>query len=97
MIELREINTNLVKMKIQMTIPQGDIFNFLQQRGYEVKSWLWTFTDETFPNGITTHQSWTFTATKPAEPQSENTLYMAVFEREMKTILKDFKIGYGKP
>lgn len=97
MIELRETNKNLIKMKIEMTIPQGDIFNFLHERGYEVKSWLWTFTDESFPNGTSQHESWTFTATKPAEIQSEETIYMTVFEREMKCILKDFKIGYGIP
>lgn len=95
MIDLREIKENLVRMKIEMTIPQADIFNFLQQRGYEVKSWLWTYTDDTFPNGTSYHESWNFTATKEGEPQSEKALYMSVFENEMKDILKEAKIGYG--
>lgn len=88
MIDLTE-NEKIIKMKIEFTIPQGDIFIFLQKKGYEVKSWLWSYTDETFPNGKTNHESFTFTATKPDEVQCEKTLYLSVFEKEIKELLKE--------
>ena len=75
-----------------MTIPQGDILVFLQQRGYEIKPWLWSYQDETFPNGTTRHESWTFTATKPWERQCENTHYMTVFEEEINGVIKNSNI-----
>lgn len=70
-----------------MMIPQTKIFEFLQKKGYEIKSWLWEFTDETFPGGITSHQSWTFTACKASEKQSEETIYTRVFNNEVKQML----------
>lgn len=85
-------NENVIKMKIEMNIPQSQIFEFLQKRGYEIKSWLWQFTDETFPGGITSHEIWTFTATKTGEIQSRENIYTKVFDREIKDVL-----NYGKP
>lgn len=87
MINLSE-SEKIVKMKVEISIPQSEIFEFLQKNGYEIKSWLWQYEDETFPNGVTLHENWTFTATKNDELQSEKTLYLTVFEREMKGLLK---------
>ncbi|MCW3168929.1 hypothetical protein OMO38_10385 [Chryseobacterium sp. 09-1422] len=70
-----------------MTIPQSDVFTFLHIKGYEIKSWLWQYTDETFPNGLSSHATWTFTATKVDEEQCEETIYTEVFDREVKLLL----------
>lgn len=70
-----------------MTIPQADIFTFLQVRGYEIKNWLWQYEDETFPSGLTHHATWTFTACKDGEEQCEETIYTEVFDREVKLLL----------
>lgn len=88
MIRIIETNPQLINMKIEMTIPQSDVFDYLKNKGYEIKTFLWEYEDETFPNGVTTHQSWTFTATKDGESQSEGTIYTSVFEKEMKGALK---------
>ena len=81
-------NENVLKMKIEMTIPQSQIFEFLQKKGYEIKSWLWQFTDETFPNGTSNHETWTFTATKKWEKQCENTIYYTVFQKEVQKFIQ---------
>lgn len=78
-------------MKIEINFTQSEIFEFLQKKGYEIKAWLWQFTDETFPNGISSHESWTFTACKSGEIQSENTIYTKVLDREIQQILKQIK------
>lgn len=91
MLNLKVINENLINMKINLTIPQLEIFSFLQKKGYEIKSWLWQYTDETFPGGVSFHEKYTFTATKEGESQSEKTLYLNVFEKEIKGFLKDIK------
>lgn len=84
-------NEKIIKMKIETNIPQSDIFEFLQKLGYEIKSWLWKFEDETFPNGISYHESWTFTATRNGEEQSEDTLFLTVFKQELTKLLQEFK------
>lgn len=70
-----------------MMIPQTEIFEFLQKKGYEIKSWLWEFTDETFPGGVTSLESWTFTACKASEIQCEENIYTRVFDKEVKLLL----------
>lgn len=89
MIRITEQN-EIVKMDIKMTIPQMEVFNFLHLRGYEVKAWLWKYKDESFPGGKTCHEKWTFTATRKCEEQSEDNLYLTVFEAEIKKALKEF-------
>lgn len=76
-----------ITMEIKLNLPHESIFAFLQKKGYEIKPWLYCFYDETFPNGISYYESWTFTATKPDESQSEETLFLTVFEKEIKEIL----------
>ncbi|MCU7615645.1 hypothetical protein NZ698_00425 [Chryseobacterium sp. PBS4-4] len=71
-----------------MIILQQEVFEFLSKQGYEVKSWLWEYEDETFPNGVTLHESWTFTATKEGDDQCEETIYTEVFDKEVKQLLK---------
>ena len=76
-----------IKMKIEMVISQQEVFEFLSKQGYEVKSWLWRYEDETFPNGVTLHESWTFTATKERDDQCEDNNYTKVFDKEIKLLL----------
>ena len=78
----------LVIMEIKIRYPHESIFAFLQKKGYEIKPWLYCYEDESFPNGISHHESWTFTATKPDESQSEETLFNVVFENEIKEIMQ---------
>lgn len=89
MIRLQKINFETYKMKIEMHLPQSEIFNYLQKKGYEINSWLWRYEDETFPGGITHHEQWTFTATKLGEKQCEENIFTSVFEREMKSFLNE--------
>lgn len=77
----------LVIMEIKIKYPHESIFAFLQKKGYKIKPWLYCYEDETFPNGANYHESWTFTATKPDEIQCEETIFTAVFEKEIKEIL----------
>lgn len=89
MIRLQKINFETYKMKIEMHLPQSEIFSYLQKKGYEINSWIWRYEDEIFPGGITHHEQWTFTATKPGEIQCEEAIFTSVFEREMKQYLNE--------
>ena len=88
MIRLHQ-HTEHVTMEIKLNLPHETIFAFLQTKGYEIKPWLYRFCDETFPGGKTNHEKWTFTATKQDESQSEETLFLTVFEKEIKEILQE--------
>ncbi len=81
--------TEHITMEIKLTIPHESIFAFLQKKGYEIKPWLYCYEDESFPAGKTYHESWTFTATKPDESQSEENLFLNVFEKEIKEFLNE--------
>lgn len=87
MLEVTE-NEKIIKMKIEMNFPQSEIFEFLQKKGYEINSFLWRYEDETFPGGWSSHETWTFTATKPGEIQEEKNIYTNVFKSEITNILK---------
>ncbi|MDE5525249.1 hypothetical protein HAP39_06305 [Elizabethkingia miricola] len=88
MIKTTQIS-DVIRMEIKMHIPQSDIFTFLQMEGYEVKSFVQKLpaTEEMLVNEPRTELH-TFTATKPWEKQCENTLYLKVFEKEVKKLLK---------
>ena len=88
MIRLHQ-HTEHITMEIKLNLPLESIFAFLQKKEYEIKPWLYCYKDESFPNGISHHESWTFTATKPDESQSEETLFLTVFEKEIKEILNE--------
>ena len=90
MIRLTPKPPDIIKMEIQMHIPQLDVINFLQKKGYEVKAFTLVLpaTEEMLLSEprIELH---TFTATKPDENQSEENLFLNVFEKEMKEFLKE--------
>ncbi|QIY83387.1 hypothetical protein HER18_07520 [Chryseobacterium sp. NEB161] len=92
MINLTEKAPDLIAMEIKMTIPQTEIFAFLQMKGYEIKAFtkIYEPTEEmlTSEPGFTYQ---TFTATKPGEEQSFKNHYLKVFEREINEFLKGFK------
>ena len=81
--------TEHITMEIKLNLPHECIFAFLQTKGYEIKPWLYCYEDESFPNGVSHHESWTFTATKPDENQSEENLFLNVFEKEIKDFLNE--------
>ena len=88
MIRLHQ-HTEHITMEIKLNLPHESIFAFLQTKGYEIKPWLYCYEDESFPNGTSYHEKWTFTATKPDESQSEENLFLNVFEKEIKDFLKE--------
>jgi hypothetical protein len=89
MIRVMPQGNDIYKMEIKMRFPHESIFAFLQKRGYEIKPWLYVYEDTTFPNGTTLHEHWTFTATRQGEEQSSKTIFLTVFEKELKELLKE--------
>ena len=81
---------DLIQMEIKMHIPQIDVINFLQKKGYEVKAYTPVFpaTEEMLLSEPRT-EIHTFTATKPDESQSEENLFLNVFEKEIKEFLNE--------
>lgn len=79
----------IIEMEIKLTLPQIDVINFLQKKGYEVKAFTLVLpaTEEMLLSEPRT-EIHTFTATKPDENQSEENLFLNVFEKEMKEFLK---------
>lgn len=72
-----------------MNIPQGDIISFLQMRGYEIKAFVQVIpAEESMLITEPRKEIHTFTATKSWQRQCENTLYLAIFEKEIKELLK---------
>ena len=90
MIRLTPKPRDIIKMEIQMHIPQLDVINFLQKKGYEVKAYTLVLpaTEEMLLSEPRTELH-TFTATKPNESQSEENLFLNVFEKEIKEFLKE--------
>ena len=90
MINLSEIPENIIKMEIKMHLPQIDVINFLQKKGYEVKAFSFIVpATEEFLINEPAFQVNTFTATKNGEKQNSDTLYLNVFETELKQLLKE--------
>lgn len=87
-INFKHKNDDIPKIEISLEIPVSNILIFLNNRGYEVKSWVWEYEDETFPNGCTTEKSLTFTATKRNQKQSEDNIYSVIFQNEILKLLK---------
>ena len=90
MIRLTPKPPDFIQMEIQMHIPQIDVINFLQKKGYEVKAFTLVLpaTEQMLLSEPRT-EIHTFTATKPDENQSEENLFLNVFENEIKEFLKD--------
>ncbi|SKB63563.1 hypothetical protein SAMN05660477_00399 [Soonwooa buanensis] len=88
MIHLTEIKPDLIKMEIKMHLPQMDVINFLQKKGYEVKAFFFVVpASEEFLISEPAFSVSSFTATKDGELQSEETMYLNVFEKEIKSFL----------
>ncbi|MPS73991.1 MAG: hypothetical protein E2590_12725 [Chryseobacterium sp.] len=88
MITTTQIN-DIIAMEIKMHIPQTEVFEFLQKRGYEIKGFPIHY--EATEEMLISERAWTwhtFTATKDGEEQSEDNQFLKVFEMEMKTLLK---------
>ena len=90
MIRLTPKPPDIIKMEIQMHIPQLDVINFLQKKGYEVKAFTLVLpaTEEMLLSEPRTELH-TFTATKDGQNQSEENLFLNVFENEIKEFLKE--------
>lgn len=91
MISLNERPPDLIAMEIKMTIPQTEIFAFLQKKGYEIKAFPITYAAA--EEMLLSEPPWTwhtFTATKEGEEQSRSNQFLNVFENELKELLKDF-------
>lgn len=83
----------LLKYYISGTLTTPEAMEFLQRKGYRIKSWLWKYEDETFPGGKTQHETQTFVALREAEEPSEDKIYTAVLEKEIRKLLT----GCGLP
>ncbi|MEN5132673.1 hypothetical protein [Elizabethkingia anophelis] len=89
MIKTTEIN-DIIKMKITMNIRQGDIISFLRMRGYEVQVYVHVIpAEESMLLSESREEIHSFTATKLGQKQCEDTLYLKVFEKEIKELLKE--------
>lgn len=89
MIKLTEKPPDLIKMEVQITIPQTEIFQFLQSKGYEIKGFpIHTPAKEEFLITEPAHTWHTFTATKKDEEQSPENQFLNVFQKEIKNFLK---------
>ena len=89
MIKLIEKPPDLIKMEIKLTIPQTEIFQFLQSKGYEIKGFPIHYPQaDEFLITEPAHTWHTFTATKKSEEQSNENQFLKVFQKEIKEILK---------
>lgn len=77
-----------IAMKIEIDLPQWQILEFLNKKGYSVEAYRQVIpaTDEMLVSEpeIINH---TFVALKKDEPPNDNAIYLKVFEREIKTLL----------
>ena len=92
MILLTEIKPDIIKMEIKIHLPQDEVINFLQKKGYEVIAYKHIIpASEEFLVSEPKTEIYTFTATKTGEKQSDDVLYLNVFEKELKQHLKELK------
>lgn len=90
MIHLTEIKPDIIKMEIKMHLPQMDVINFLQKKGYNVIAFKQIIpASEELLISEPRLEFYTFTATKQGEKQNDDTLYLKVFEKEIKELLKE--------
>lgn len=93
MINLTEKAPDLIAMEIKLTIPQMDVINYLQRKGYEIKAFSYTVpATEEFLLSEPALLVNTFTACKTGEKQSPEKDYLKVFEKELKKVLKEFEV-----
>lgn len=90
MINLTTNGKDIIKMEIKMHLPQMSVINFLQKKGYEIKAYVLVLeAEESMLLSEPRQEIYTFTATKDEEPQSAKTVYLNVFETELKNMLKE--------
>ena len=78
-----------ITMKIEMDLSQPKILAYLAKKGYEIKAFCCYYPPkEEMLISEPELTKWTFTATKDSEPQSEENLYLKVFEKEIKRLLR---------
>ena len=78
-----------ITMKIEMDLSQPKILDYLAKKGYEIKAFRCYYPPkEEMLISEPELTEWTFTATKDSEPQSKENLYLKVFEKEIKSLLK---------
>ena len=78
-----------ITMKIEMDLSQPRILDYLAKKGYEIKAFRCYYPPkEEMLISEPELTEWTFTATKDSEPQSKENLYLKVFEKEIKSLLK---------
>lgn len=77
-------------MEVKSNLSVSQIFNFLKNRGYKIKSFYHRLPpSEEMLVSEPEIKVWGFTATKGDEAQSEDNLYLKVFEKEMKELLNN--------
>ena len=78
-----------ITMKIEMDLSQPKILDYLAKKGYEIKAFCCCYPPkEEMLISESELTEWIFTATKDSEPQSKENLYLKVFEKEIKSLLK---------
>ena len=78
-----------ITMKIEMDLSQPKILDYLAKKGYEIKAFRCYYPPkEEMLISEPELTEWTFTATKDSEPQSKENLYLKVFEKEIKRLLR---------
>ena len=78
-----------ITMKIEMDLSQPKILDYLAKKGYEIKAFCCYYPPkEEMLINEPEFTEWTFTATKDSEPQSKENLYLKVFEKEIKRLLR---------
>lgn len=92
MINLTTNGKDIIKMEIKMHLPQMSVINFLQKKGYEIKAYVLVLeAEESMLLSEPRQEIYTFTATKDGETQNAKTVYLNVFETELKKTLKEFE------
>ncbi len=89
MIQLTEKPPDLIQMEIKLHIPQTEIFEFLKNRGYEIKGFPIHYPAvEEMLVSEPAHTWHTFTATKGDEEQNTDNQFLEVYKREITESLK---------
>lgn len=77
-----------ITMKIEMDLPQTQILEFLNQKGYRIEAYrLYLPPTEEILVSEKELLKWSFCALKPNEMPSSEKDYLKVFEREIKQLL----------
>lgn len=79
-----------ITMKIEMDLPQNQILEYLNGKGYRIEAYRRYFPpDEEMLVSEKELFQWSFSALKESENPSSDNDYLKVFEREMKKLLNN--------